>query len=166
MIFVTTGNFDTGFDRLIQAVDALFEEGVLTGEGLAQIAGGSYEPAHMEWKRFLTPAEYDRAMAEATLVIGHAGAGTVRAAASHGTPLVIMPRRSDRKEHYNDHQQATGPVYAEKRLALLAADETELRACIAEAAEFKPAKPSEGGKVVELVRVFLRELAEERTGRC
>lgn len=162
MIFTTTGNFDTGFDRLVRAVDDLFAQGVLRGDGLAQIAGGKYEPQHMRWQRLLLPAEYDRAMREATLIVAHGGAGTVRAAASLGKPIVVVPRRAARKEHYNDHQVATAAIYAERGLALVAWDESELRARIAEAAEFRPAPPSEAGKVVQLVRMFLDDLASER----
>lgn len=166
MIFVTTGNFDTGFDRLVRAVDELFAEGVLRGDGLAQIAGGRYEPGHLRWERFLLPAEYDLAMREASLIIAHGGAGTVRAAAALGKPIIVMPRRAALKEHYNDHQVATSAFYAEKGLALVASDETELRIRIAESSEFVPSPPSEAGKVVRLVKAFLDELARERSRAC
>lgn len=162
MIFVTTGNFDTGFDRLVRSVDELFAQGVLTGEGLAQIAGGAYEPTHLRWQRMLLPAEYDQAMREATLIIAHGGAGTVRAAAALGKPIIVMPRRAAKKEHYNDHQVATAAVYEEKGLALVAWAESELPVRIAAARDFVPNPPSDGGKVVQLVRSFLDDLAAER----
>jgi UDP-N-acetylglucosamine transferase subunit ALG13 len=166
VIFVTTGNFDTGFDRLVRAVDALFAERVLTGEGLAQIAGGRYEPTHLRWQRFLLPAEYDRAMREASLIIAHGGAGTVRSAAALGKPIIVMPRRAALKEHYNDHQVATSGFYAQKGLALVARDESELRIRIAESEHFVPSPPSEGGKVVREVKSFLDRLAGERSRAC
>jgi exopolysaccharide biosynthesis glucuronosyltransferase PssE len=162
VIFVTTGNFDTGFDRLVRAVDRLFAEGVLTGKGLAQIAGGSYEPSHLRWQRMLLPAEYDQAMLEATLIIAHGGAGTVRAAAALGKPIIVMPRRAAKKEHYNDHQVATCAIYEQKGLALVAQDETELPGLVTAAGDFVPNPPSDGGKVVQLVRSFLNDLAAKR----
>jgi UDP-N-acetylglucosamine transferase subunit ALG13 len=166
VIFVTTGNFDTGFDRLVRAVDDLFAQGVLAGDGLAQIAGGRYEPTRLRWQRFLLPDEYNEAMRSATLIIAHGGAGTVRAAASLGKPIIVLPRRAALKEHYNDHQAATAVFYAQKGLALVATDETELARRVAEAARFTPAPPGDGGKVVQLVQAFLDDLSRKRSHRC
>jgi UDP-N-acetylglucosamine transferase subunit ALG13 len=166
VIFVTTGNFDTGFDRLIEAVDRLYEDRLLSEPGLAQIAGGRYEPRHMHWERFLTPEAFDEAIRDARLIIGHAGAGTVRAAAASGTPAIVMPRLAAHGEHYNDHQSATATIYEEKGLALVARSDEELRARLIEADTFHPNPPSEGGKVAALIRDYLERLATRRNRTC
>ena len=166
MIFVTTGNFDTGFDRLVRAVDDLFESGLLSGEGLAQIAGGNYKPRHMQYKRFLAPDEYDRAISEADLIFAHGGAGTVRAAASKKKPIIVLPRKASLKEHYNDHQSATAAIYADRGLALVAEEIEDFPRLITEAETFVPAEPGQAGKVVRLIRDYLDSLARERAGKC
>jgi UDP-N-acetylglucosamine transferase subunit ALG13 len=40
----------------------------------------------------------------ASVVVGHAGAGTILTTLAHGTPLVVMPRRAAHGEHLDDHQ--------------------------------------------------------------
>jgi UDP-N-acetylglucosamine transferase subunit ALG13 len=56
---------------------------------------------------FMTRPEFEETYARATLVVGHAGTGTILAARRHGKPLIVVPRRHDLGEHRNDHQVET-----------------------------------------------------------
>ena len=73
----------------------------------AQTADPRAELLHIEHKDHLTPAEFRSRSAEAELLVGHAGVGTVLTAQRLNRPLVLFPRRADFKEHRNDHQVAT-----------------------------------------------------------
>ena len=136
MIFVTIGSMFP-FDRMIRAMDGLVGEGGLarTGEDaiLAQIGEGAYEPRHMRWVRSLGRAEYAACVARARLVVAHAGVGSVIAAAEHGKPIVVVPRRAHLGEHTSDHQLETADWLKEKPGVHVAPSEADLGPSIAAA---------------------------------
>ena len=105
MIFVTVGSMFP-FDRLVGAVDDWAGARRASPHVLAQIGEGR-PPRHLRWERRLDPAAWEAAVAAATLVVAHAGVGTVIAAATHGRPLVILPRLRRLGEHVSDHQLET-----------------------------------------------------------
>ena len=49
MIFVTTGSQKFQFNRLLQKIDRLIEEGVIQEEVFAQVGESDYRPAHYEY---------------------------------------------------------------------------------------------------------------------
>ena len=104
VILVTVGT-QLGFDRLIKAVDEIAL--TLPNKVVAQIGRGDYVPKNMECERDLAPVEFDRLMASASLIVSHAGIGTVLTAQKMRKPIILVPRRADLGEHRNDHQIAT-----------------------------------------------------------
>lgn len=102
MIFVTVGTREEPFDRLIREVDRIGPE--LDQEITVQLGHTNYEPGNAEWFRFTDEDTIRRLYAEATVVVAHAGAGTVLMALSNGKPIVIVPRSEERGEAQNDHQ--------------------------------------------------------------
>ncbi len=129
MILVTVG-MQLGFDRLIAAMDSL-----APGLGMpviAQTGKGTYQPQHMDTRPRIAPAEFEALMGEASLIVSHAGIGTVLTAARCRKPIVLVPRRADKGEHRNDHQMATVRNLAGRTGILIAMEESELGARIAE----------------------------------
>jgi UDP-N-acetylglucosamine transferase subunit ALG13 len=106
LIFLTVGS-TIGFDRLVQAVDELVARGVIRDDVLAQIGNGSYAPRHMRFERFMAKPEYERHVAQASWLIGHAGAGTIALALAYDKRLLVVPRQTALRESVNDHQVAT-----------------------------------------------------------
>jgi UDP-N-acetylglucosamine transferase subunit ALG13 len=129
VIIVTVG-MQLGFDRLIRAMDALAP--TLGMPVIAQTGKGSYTPKHMEARTKIAPAEFEALVGKARLIVAHAGIGTVLTAARCAKPILLMPRRADLEEHRNDHQLATVRKLAGRPGILVAMDETELPARIAE----------------------------------
>jgi UDP-N-acetylglucosamine transferase subunit ALG13 len=105
MIFVTVGT-QLPFDRLIRAVDgwAATRPQVRV---FAQNGPGNYRPAHIQCQAELNAEAFERAMQEATLIVAHAGMGTILSALERGKPVIVMPRRASLGEHRNEHQLAT-----------------------------------------------------------
>lgn len=122
MIFVTVGT-QLPFDRLVRAVDAWAER--TGGEAFAQIAGGE-PPRRIGWTRSLTPASFDEHLARATVVVAHAGMGTILSCLRSRRPLLVLPRRAELGEHRNDHQVATARRLAASGRLNVAMDESEL----------------------------------------
>ena len=77
---------------------------------------------------FLSPAEFEAAYAESDAIVGHAGVGTLFAALERGTPIVVLPRESSRRETRNDHQIATAKRFEELCGVSVAWGEAELGA--------------------------------------
>lgn len=104
MIFVTVGSM-MPFNRLIETMDrwAAARPDV---EIFAQIGGGD-EPRHMRWARSVTPAEFADLLAKSTIIVAHAGMGSIISAAEAGKTIVILPRFASLKEHTTDHQVHT-----------------------------------------------------------
>jgi UDP-N-acetylglucosamine transferase subunit ALG13 len=119
-----------GFDRLIAAMDALAP--ALGQPVIAQIGKGSYRPSNMQARISIAPAEFERLVAEARLIVSHAGIGTVLTAARMGKPVVLVPRRASLGEHRNDHQLATVRQLAGRPGIVVAEDETALADAIAQ----------------------------------
>ncbi len=131
MILLTVGT-QLPFDRLVRAIDAwCAEQGTETVFGqIADPGAGGYRPAHFEWASFVDPERFDALFAEARVIVGHAGMGTIIGGLTAGKPVVIMPRRAALGEHRNDHQWATAMQFRDRALLHVATDETELPAAI------------------------------------
>lgn len=129
MIVVTVG-MQLGFDRLIEAMDALAPS--LGMPVIAQTGKGTYRPQNMEARIKIAPAEFEQLVSKARLIVSHAGIGTVLTAARCAKPILLMPRRADLGEHRNDHQRATVAKLAGRPGILVAADQSELSMRIAE----------------------------------
>jgi len=59
MIFVTLGSQKFQFDRLLQKLDELVEQGVITEKIMAQIGASNYLPKHFPYVRFMESASED-----------------------------------------------------------------------------------------------------------
>ncbi|MDH3707466.1 MAG: glycosyl transferase family 28, partial [Acidimicrobiia bacterium] len=75
---------------------------------------------------FLSPGEFRRRVADAELVISHAGMGTILTALECETPILVMPRLASQGEQRNDHQVDTANRLREVAGIPVAADEREL----------------------------------------
>jgi len=102
MIYVTVGKMPLGFERLVKAADGL--AGMLDEEMFIQTGSSGYVPKNARHSDFITFPEAEEMMKDASLIISHAGIGTIIGAIRAGTPIVVVPRREKYKEHFNDHQ--------------------------------------------------------------
>lgn len=156
MIFITVGT-DLPFDRMMKVIDQWAGE---TGreDVFAQIGEGGWQPKHIPFVEFLEPAEFKKRFAESTLIIGHAGMGTILSALLHGKPILVMPKKASLGEHRNEHQTAT----AKRMMALgnvnVAFDEAELRAKLDRVDELQGREPigaHASGGLVDGIREFI-----------
>ena len=131
MIFVTTGSM-LPFDRLIEAMDRWASAGPRVPV-LAQIGDGANIPAHMRWVRTMSLGEYASALEQASLVVAHAGMGTIISAAELGKPIVILPRLKSQREITTDHQLHTARRLIGKPGIYVAMADTDLPDRISEA---------------------------------
>lgn len=124
MIFVTVGS-QAPFDRLIRIVDDWAMTRGRT-DVYAQIGSSAFQPKCIEATRFLSPAEFQEKVAAASLVVAHAGMGTIITALELGKPIIVLPRRGDIGETRGDHQIATAGQLATQGRVVAAVDDADL----------------------------------------
>jgi UDP-N-acetylglucosamine transferase subunit ALG13 len=123
MIFVTVGSM-MPFNRLIESMDRWAADRPEV-QMFAQIGGGD-EPHHMRWERSVTPAEFTDLIAKSTIIVAHAGMGSIISAAEAGKAIVILPRFASLKEHTTDHQVHTAKRFMNRRGIYVAMSDDEL----------------------------------------
>jgi len=124
MIFVTVGT-QLPFDRLIKTVDDFSDD--LSESVFAQTGLTSYLAKNIETTPFVSPSQSEEYFKKATLIIAHAGMGSILTALKYKKPILVMPRKASLGEHRNEHQLATanwvnvleGVVVANDELQLL-----------------------------------------------
>jgi UDP-N-acetylglucosamine transferase subunit ALG13 len=124
VIFVTVGSQEP-FDRLIRGVDE-WARTRIRSDVFAQIASSNYQPQHIRYTRFVEPAEFNRVIREASVIVAHAGMGSIISALELGKRIVVMPRRANLRETRNDHQVATAERFGAQGNIIVANDESEL----------------------------------------
>ena len=123
-IFVTVGT-DQHFDRMVKIIDQWAANNT-NQEIFAQIGETDYQPSHLNYSKFLTPQEFVERVKSASLIIGHAGMGTILTALKHQKPILVMPKLANLGEHRNEHQTATAKYLSEQGKVNVASDEHEL----------------------------------------
>jgi UDP-N-acetylglucosamine transferase subunit ALG13 len=158
LIFVTVGA-NTPFDRMVRCVD---EWAASRGRDdvFAQIGRTDYRPAHLQWTERLSPVEFRETLARASVVVAHAGMGTILSALELGIPVLVMPRRAALREQRNDHQLATARHLAERGLVHVASDDEELRGRLDQLVGLDAHEPIPSvapPRLIERIRGFIAE---------
>jgi UDP-N-acetylglucosamine transferase subunit ALG13 len=105
VVFVTVGNANQGFGRLLGAVESLARKGAFGADRVLVQSGhtAGFRPERCESVPFLGMDDFNRVLGDADLIISHGGS-TVLTVARLGKVPVVMPRRQRYGEHVNDHQ--------------------------------------------------------------
>jgi len=104
MIFVTTGT-QLPFDRLVMNVDEW--AGRHNVEVFAQIGNTTEEPKNIQHAPYISAMEAEDMFKQSSVIVSHAGMGSVLNALKYKKPLIVMPRIAAKGEHRNEHQLAT-----------------------------------------------------------
>jgi len=103
LIFVTVGNHNQGFNRLIKKMDEV--AGTIDEKVIIQIGYTNFKPVNAEYFSFVDSfGEILRLNRDSRVVVSHAGAGSIVTALKQKTPVIIVPRLKKYNEHMNDHQ--------------------------------------------------------------
>ncbi len=104
MIFITLGSQKFQFNRLLQEIDRLIENGTIQEPAFAQIGYSDYIPKNYEYKQFLSREEFAEWEGKADIVITHGGTGAIIGAVKQGKKVIAVPRLAKYGEHVDDHQ--------------------------------------------------------------
>ena len=104
MIFVTGGTHEQPFNRLIQKVDELKKDGVITEDVIIQTGFSTYEPKYCQWSKLIPYQKMIKNVADARIVITHGGPASFVMPLQIGKTPIVVPRQHQFNEHVNDHQ--------------------------------------------------------------
>lgn len=164
MIFLTVGNWQNGFDRLVEAFDRLKAEGAVSDSIVAQIGDGSFKPENLEAVNYCTLSQFSNYMNQARIIVSHAGIGTIFQAVELGKPLIAVPRKATLGECDDDHQLSTAKQLEQEGKILVAYEISELKSKLNEALHFVPSKGKGSSEIQSLVGKFLEELSIKKYG--
>ena len=123
--FVCVGNATQPFSRLLDAVCGIAEylpQPVVVQYGAAD----DYSCPKCSVVAYMDMMEFEKHVAEAELLIMHAGAGSVIHAVRSGNIPVVMPRHADLGEHIDNHQLEFSHQLEETSKILVANDAATL----------------------------------------
>lgn len=131
MIFVTVGTHEQPFNRLIECVDNLKRDGIITEDVIMQTGYSTYEPQFCTWRKLYPYQEMLRLVEQARIVITHGGPSSFIMPLQIGKIPIVVPRRHEFNEHVNDHQVAFARAVAERMGTIIVVNEMdELRTAI------------------------------------
>ena len=104
MIFVAVGTQKFPFNRLLETIDKLLEDGKIKEEVFAQTGNSTYKPRHYRYQAFLGKDEFQNYIDGCTLIVTHSGVATIMESLKKDKPIIVMPRLAKYGEHVDDHQ--------------------------------------------------------------
>lgn len=126
-IFITLGSQKFQFNRLLKAVDKLYEKRCINSEDVfAQTGYSDYLPKNFAYKKFLDRDEFSNEMEKADIVISHGGTGAIISALKKGKKVIAVPRRAKYGEHVDDHQLQLVSQFKELNLICVCDDVKEI----------------------------------------
>ncbi len=155
MIFVTVGTHNQSFERLVKKADEIAEE--LDEEVVIQRGHTPYEPEHASFFDFVSRSEMQNVVEKASVVVSHAGAGSIIFALAAGRPLVVVPRLKRYEEHVNDHQLELAKVLEESEKVRAVYDIDELENTLKTMKDIEPVE-REKPVMIEVIKNYLERL--------
>lgn len=104
MIFVTVGTHEQPFNRLIQKVDELKENGTIQEDVIIQTGFSTYEPKYCQWSKLIPYQQMIENVGDAHIVITHGGPASFIMPLQIGKTPIVVPRQYQFNEHVNNHQ--------------------------------------------------------------
>ncbi|MBD8207666.1 glycosyltransferase [Microbacterium sp. CFBP 8790] len=130
-VFVTLGTIHPyRFDALI---DGLLASGLVDERTVWQIGETSRSDLPGMVNQYMSADDFTLACANADVVVTHAGVGTILALLDAGVFPVVVPRRSARREHVDDHQGQISTLVEQLGVAAVTEANGDLASAILEA---------------------------------
>jgi UDP-N-acetylglucosamine transferase subunit ALG13 len=163
LVFLTVGTDHHPFDRIVHWLDAWLAEGAEDHVRCLVQHGSSTSSARAPSREFLTYDEMDEAIRAATVIVSHAGPGTIMMAAEAGKVPIVVPRLRALREHVDDHQVLFARRLRDERTIALAESEGTFRQFMDRALANPLARPHRASSSAATVRRF-EEVVDELVG--
>lgn len=124
MIFVTVGTHEQPFNRLVQEIDNLKRDGVITEDVIMQTGYSTYEPKYCQWDKLIPYKQMIKNVEDARIVITHGGPASFIMPLQIGKTPIVVPRQKKFGEHVNDHQVEFARNVAERMGTIIPVEDT------------------------------------------
>ena len=156
MIFVILGTQDKKFPRLLDAIQKQIDDGKIDKKEIIVQAGSTkYESKNMKILDYMAIDEFEECIEKASLIICHAGVGTILTALKKGKKIIAAARLKQYGEHVNDHQLQILENFSKKKYILALENFEKLDVVLEQTKNFTPAEFKSNKKY------FLQQLEKE-----
>ncbi len=118
MIFVTLGNQNFQFNRLLEKLEASIRDNIINEQVVAQIGETNFKSDLFETVNFLGKEDFDNYITKSSFVISHAGTGSIISCLKKRKKIIVAARQSSFGEHIDDHQIEILNAFVEKKLII------------------------------------------------
>ena len=125
MIFVTVGTHEQQFNRLIQYIDDLKRDGIITEEVVMQTGFCTYEPKYCKWSKLIPYKQMIENVEKARIVITHGGPSSFIMPLQINKIPIVVPRQEKFEEHVNNHQLEFAKAVAQRQKNILVVEDIE-----------------------------------------
>lgn len=134
LLFATVGA-TLRFDRLVEMVADAKQRGLISEDVIFQTGDGGPLPQGdgIEAHEALPFDQVGSILRRASIVVCHAGTGSIITALREGCKVIVVPRRFALGEHYDDHQSEITTAFVERGLVSMANNAEELAVALKEA---------------------------------
>ena len=136
MILVTLGTQKQHFTRLLDYI----ENSNIKDKIVVQAGHTKYNSKKMEIFDFVDYDEMDKLINEASIIITHAGTGSVTTPLKKGKIVIACARKKEYKEHVDNHQHELLDVFYDEGYILKLTEDNKLDDLIKKCKTFKPKK--------------------------
>jgi len=137
LLFATVG-VTFPFDRLVEMVAKLKEDGDIYEDVVFQTGIGGLTPPGLQSFETLPYDQVKSYLREADIVVCHGGTGSVITALREGCRTIVIPRRLEKGEHYDNHQREITNAFAARGLITPANSTEELALALKTARSLEP----------------------------
>jgi UDP-N-acetylglucosamine transferase subunit ALG13 len=104
MILVILGTWKMPFSRPLKEIERLIESGVIKEEVIVQAGVTQFHSTHMDIHAFFDKDEFERLYRNASLIITHAGVGSIILGLKYKKKVISIARLLKYNEHIDNHQ--------------------------------------------------------------
>lgn len=152
MILVTLGTQDKPFPRILSALEAFKEKGLINDEIWVQSGYTQFSSNILNIKDYYSQIELDELRQKADLIITHAGVGSILDSLKFKKKVIGVARLKQYGEHANDHQYEILDVFSKDGYILRCDNFDDLANIIQSAYKFTPKNyPFDNSKVLETI---------------
>jgi UDP-N-acetylglucosamine transferase subunit ALG13 len=158
LLFATVGA-TLPFERLTQLVIEAKRAGAIFEEVVLQVGQGAAQIPPVEGIRIVDELSFDEIQAllvEADFVVCHGGTGSIITATKQRCRVIVIPRRFELGEHYDNHQEEICSAFEQRGLVLAAQDSASFVDALQRARAMEPkAATTDYAELIMALRALL-----------
>lgn len=162
--FVSVGNANQPFHRLLKAVDLLAQQKEFPQPVVVQHGFTPFRSEFCISKDFMSMEAFAEQIYASDLLILHAGAGSMIHACKAGKVPVVAPRRVCFGEHIDDHQVELVEAFVQMGMVVRVDDMKKLSSAARKAVTIQEKKgkyTSNGASMIDLVKRVLADIDKQ-----